>query len=397
MTIDTSTRPSATVTDDGYVARARAIAPIIEAEADKAEAEREVTQRAVDAIAEAGLFWQFVPESLGGGGGVSFPTFISTVEELTRADGSVGWISMILSLGNRDASLFLDPSTGLYTGESKAIIGGFAAPVGTAVEVDGGVRASAKRVPFGSGSTYMTHIILGVRMLDEAGEQIMLASGNPDIRTVRIPRDQVNFLGNWDVSGLVATGSYDYEVPEQFIPDELITQFGFWTEPGQPVEGYLLDSLAGGGAGHAGVALGLTKRALEEVVRITAGKARQGYPGPVDESPLFLDGLAKNDAAYRSAREYVLAIYGAAEEAAANTGQLPAELAARMRQATTHAHNVAQQVIDFAELWGGTQAFKNPSALGRVIRDFGVAKAHLFVDPISMTDAAPEILKSWKR
>ena len=396
MSIETPTRPAGSIADEDYVARARAIAPVIEAEADLAEAQREVTRRAVDAIAEAGLFWMFVPRSLGGGE-VSFPTFIRTVEEVTRADGSVGWITMILALGNRDASCFLDNGGGLYTDSSMAVIGGFAAPVGTAVEVDGGILASAKRVPFGSGSTHMTHIILGVRILDEAGEQVMLPDGHPDIRTGRIPRDQVVFHGNWDVSGLVATGSYDYEVPEQFIPDSLTTPFGFWTEPGEPIKGHLLDSLAGGGAGHAGVALGLTRRALEEVVQITAGKSRQGYPGPIDESPLFLDGLAKNDAAYHAAREYVLAVYGAAEESAATTGEVSAELAARMRQATTHAHNVAQQVIDFCQLWGGTQGFKNPSALGRVVRDFGVAKAHLFVDPISMTDAAPEILRGWKR
>ena len=32
-----------------------------------------------------------------------------------------------------------------------------------------------------------------------------------------VPRDRVEFAGNWDVMGLVGTGSFDYVVPEQVV------------------------------------------------------------------------------------------------------------------------------------------------------------------------------------
>src|SRR5699024_3057098 len=138
--------------------------------------------------------------------------------------------------------------------------------------------------------------------------------------------------------------------------------------------------------GHAGVALGLMRRALEEVVRINTGKKRQGYPAPVDEYPVFQSKFVTHEAAYWSARRHVLDAYARAEEAARTTGEVSAELTARMRQATTYAYDVGQTVIEFCHLWGGTQAFKAPSALGRCARDFAVARNHLYVDPISMVD-----------
>jgi hypothetical protein len=41
----------------------------------------------------------------------------------------------------------------------------------------------------------------------------------PDARIGFIPRNQVMFKGNW--MGMCGTGSYDLEVPEQFVPADM--------------------------------------------------------------------------------------------------------------------------------------------------------------------------------
>lgn len=379
-----------------YLARARAVSALVADEAAETETRAELTERTVRALKDSGLFWMLVPKNLGGGD-VDVSTAIEIIEEISAADGSTGWVLMILALGNRGGSLFLDDKEKLYGSPIKAILGGFAGPVGTAVEVTGGLRVKAPRVPFGSGSTHMTHISLAARVLDEKGEPKLLPSGRPDVRTAYVARESVNLLDDWDVTGLVATASQDYEVPEQFVSNGMVMRNEFWSDPHAPVPGDTLPRLAFGGAGHAGVILGLMHRALREVARINDGKTRQGYPAPVNEFPLFQSEFAKQEAAYRAARAYVLETYSAAEGSAASTGEISAELMSRMRQATTHAHDIAQSVISSCHLWGGTQAFKNPSALGRVLRDYMVAKNHMYVDPISMVDAAPEILLSWTR
>jgi len=314
---------------------------------------------------------------------------------VTRADGSTGWVLMIVALGNRNGSLYLGARDELWGNSKKSIICGFSAPVGTGRFVDGGIVIGAPRVPFGSGSDFATHLCLAARMLDENGAPILTADGQPEVRSGYIPIERINLLGGWDVSGMIATGSGDYEVPEQFVPEDLMMP-PFWVEPTKPTPGEHLDRSSSGGAGHCAVVLGLMKRALQEVARLTDGKGRQGYPVPVDEHALFRAGFAEHEAQYRAARAYVLEVFGEAEATARTQGEVPAEMVARIRQATTHAHTVAQAVIGFCDLWGGTQSFKGGGALNRCIRDFAVAKNHLYVDPISMVDAAPSIIQSWR-
>lgn len=41
----------------------------------------------------------------------------------------------------------------------------------------------------------------------------------PEMICYIVPADRVELKGNWDVMGLCGTGSYDYEVPEQFISE----------------------------------------------------------------------------------------------------------------------------------------------------------------------------------
>jgi len=397
MTLESTIEVRSGSSGNDYLQRAREIAPLIEAEADTAEAQTDVTPVVAQALKDTGLFWMFVPRQFGGGE-VDVTTAIEVMEEITRADGSTGWMFMATSIGTRNPSFWLSDEARqeLFGGEEKAICGGFGAPAGTAVEVEGGLRGKAARVPFGSGSTYITNIAAVMRLVDEDGKPVLGENGLQKTRTAYIPREGFNILGNWDVMGLVATGSYDYEVPEQFIPEKHTLAPASYLDGIKAVRGPLIDRASIGAAGHAAVALGLMKRALQEVIKITDGKSRTGYPTPVGEYPVFIDGFARQEAAYRSARAYVLEVYAEAEEAAATTGEVSAELVSRMRQAATWVTTVADEVVNFCHLWSGTQAVRNPSAMGRVTRDMSVAKNHLFVDPVTYTTTTAPILAAWR-
>jgi len=93
------------------------------------------------------------------------------------------------------------------------------------------------------------------------------------------------------------------------------------------------------------------KCALGEVAWITDGKKRVGYPGPVGDYPLFLHGFAKHDAMYRSARGYVLDVFGDAEAKAATGKPVTSVEQARIRQVSTWVHDVASEVVGFCRLW----------------------------------------------
>jgi alkylation response protein AidB-like acyl-CoA dehydrogenase len=138
------------------------------------------------------------------------------------------------------------------------------------------------------------------------------------------------------------------------------------------------------------------RRALHELAKLSEGKQRLGYPAPVDEYPVFLSEFAKHDATYQAARAYVLNVLREAQDYADREGSLAPELGSRVRQACTWAHQVAEPIVSFARLWAGTKGFREPSPLARVGRDAAVAVTHLQVDPITLVDAAPALLDSWK-
>ena len=73
-----------------WTARAQALAPVIEAAADRIEAERRIVPDVVAALHEAGMFHMLLPPSLGGGG-ADIVAFNEVIETIAAADASTAW------------------------------------------------------------------------------------------------------------------------------------------------------------------------------------------------------------------------------------------------------------------------------------------------------------------
>ena len=370
------------------VAAARGLAPLIEAEAQAAEAACALTPAVVDALDAAGLFGLMVPRELGGlEAGIC--TTLAVFEELSRADGSTGWSL----LANATSSAF----AGAYTGDDavrdmfrdghRAIHAGMYAPVGTAhvVDADGG-RAGYRisgHYRFGSGSDYATWIGGGALELRDGELAMNEATGMPVIRAFFLPKDRVAMRGNWDVMGLVATGSFDYDVDEQLV-DEGYT-FPLLTPTvhrGGPI--YRLGVLGLTSAGHAGFALGVGRRAIAELALIVQTKQRLGS-APVHDQQLFQFDFALHDAALLAARAFVFDVFGDAEATVMAGADVTPLQQQRLRQATTYATRVAADAVRFAYLWAGSDALRSPSALQRCFRDIHAGTQHVFVDNNTFT------------
>lgn len=388
-----------TSTDDipaDYLERAAVVAAVVEREADAIEETTTITAPVVQALRDANLFWMLVPTEYGGGG-LDIVTAFKVIQELSRADGSTGWAFMANSCSTAIAVGFM-PNEGaaeLWAGPDKAITAGMIVPTGRGVLVDGGYRVSG-RFQFASGSAHATHIGAGFIVYDEAGEILTDANGEPQMRISFIPRDQVAFQGNWNVMGLVGTGSYDYEVTDVFVP-ERFTMETFSTVPVRPETVYQLGLFGIGVGGHAPVALGLAQRALEEIAQITAAKVRPGYPEPVGDSELFRLDFARHEAQFRAAQAFVYEVFGDAQATVDADVPLNDEQRARMRQAATWVQEVAGDVVMFAHRWAGSATVRVPSALGRCVRDAAVATQHALIDRITLVDAAPAILPTYRK
>ncbi|HUV10023.1 MAG TPA: acyl-CoA dehydrogenase family protein [Acidimicrobiia bacterium] len=378
--------------DTDLVAAARALAPLIESEADAAELAGTMTVPVVQALHEAGLFGLMIPTALGGSE-ASILAVLEVFEELSRADGSTGWSHMANATAMSMAAVFTsdDACAAIFADAATRMpaIAGMFAPQGSAELGDDGNYVFTGRYGFASGSGHAAWISGGALVVHK-GEFVARADGMPEMRVAFVPRDQVEFLDNWDVLGLQGTGSYDYAL------HDVAVEAGF-TFPlldavahrGGPVYG--LSVLGITAAGHAGFALGVGKRGLEEVVRIVAGKARLGA-SPVRDQQLFQYELGLHDAAMRAARAVVFESFGEVEANLRDGREPGPEKRGRLRQVTTYATRVAAEAVRFAYTWAGSDALRQPSVLGRCFRDMHAGTQHLFVDNNTLSDAGALLL-----
>jgi alkylation response protein AidB-like acyl-CoA dehydrogenase len=221
-------------------------------------------------------------------------------------------------------------------------------------------------------------------------------AGRVEVRALVLPRDQVVFTGNWDVAGLAGTGSFDYTVPEQRIDDDFTFEVSC-TEPRRGRRLFEVGIFGLASLGHGAVALGIMARALEEIAALVPGKNRIGYGGPIGDHAVFQHEFTHHEAMYQAARAYLFQTFGEAQRILDGEAPLPDELRHRFRQALTYVHRVGPEVVNWCYRWAGTDALRNPHALGRCVRDMNGATQHLFVDPMTYVDAAPALMRAWQR
>ncbi len=287
---------------------ARNLRELIESEADQVEQSRSMTPPLVDALVESGLFRLLVPEKLGG-----FEADVSTIldvcEEISFADGSVGW-SFAQNTTVMAYSAYLDPDLALPLTRSRAAAGMFA-PLGVAHKENGGFRVSGKYL-FGSGCGH-ADFMGGTGMEIHDGEPPPFEDGLPLLRAFIVPVDRAVFKGNWDVMGLCGTGSFDYEIPEQFVEWGMTFSI-FETQPRSGGALYGLGPVPLGTISSVAWALGVANRALCEVVEIVnAGRTRMGS-APQREQQIFQRDLGIHTVALKAARLLAHESYGGAVE-----------------------------------------------------------------------------------
>ena len=92
--------------NDGYVAKASALAPLLMRDAEAAESQGRLTDAVVAALDDAGFSGMWVPEALGGA--EMWPVeSLEVLEALCHADGSAGWVVMAAQTGTGTGAAYL--------------------------------------------------------------------------------------------------------------------------------------------------------------------------------------------------------------------------------------------------------------------------------------------------
>jgi len=375
--------------DDAPVARARDLASLIETEADAAEDLTTTTAPVVDALKASDLFWIQVPRDLGGGE-VDPVTALAVFEEVAYADGSTGWSLMANVTSSAFAAIYTGETAAqaMFTNGVRGIHAGMLGPVGQARRVDGGYRVTGK-YQFGSGCAHADFIGAGTVEVDDDGTAQTSESGLPAMRVVLIPRDEIDFRGNWDVLGLSSTGSYDYVVDDVFVPEEYTYSL---LEPvqhrGGP--GFRIGLFSITAAGHAGFALGVGRRALDEIAKLANTRVRMAGFATIGTEQLFQYEFAKHELAMRAARGLVYETLAEVDAEARHLGP-GMVLPNRLRAAATYATDVATDAARFAYHWAGSAGLRH-GVIQRCVRDLLAGSQHIYVDNGTLTGYAQTML-----
>jgi alkylation response protein AidB-like acyl-CoA dehydrogenase len=332
------------------------------------EAMRCTPPRVVEALASAGLFQMFLPRAIGG---PELPPLVAfrAIEEISKADGSVGWSTMIATV----LSLF----TGwLDTDIARAMVGtpadlraaGSLRPQGEARETHGGYRVSG-RWNFASGVTYADWVYCTCRVMDGSAPR-MSAAAVPLTRAAWIPASAARIDDTWSVVGLRGTGSHDFIVDDIFVDKQHTSSFA---DP--PLEGGQLYNprtfFVTLWVVTAANALGIARGAIDTFVDL-AGRSSTSSPLPLRDRPAVQSRVAEAEAILSAARAFVLDAVGTVWDG----GPDQSLAIAKARLAITHGMHEAVRAVDLVFHAAGTNAIFSGNPLERHFRDIHVVVQH---------------------
>jgi len=367
-----------------YLRAARELRALIASDAAEADG-APMPRTSVDGLVAADLFGIMSPREIGGAE-LPLVDVIEIFAEVARADGSAGWCHMAGASAIAYFAAYCPDSFVREVFSSRVpLAAGQFFPNGTAVRDGGGYRISGK-YQFGSGIQHAEWVAVGAFATPDG------SGGQAEMICALMPAEQARIKGNWEVLGLQSTASYDYDVEDVWV-DEAAT-FRLLT-PTRHRGGliYELGVLPLTAVGHAGFAIGVVRRALDELRSIAKSKHRMGASSSLVESEYFLRELGTLEGRARAAKAWILESFSGLEEHVRATGECDPLLANEVRQATVHATQDGADVVRTAYLLAGTSALRK-GGLERCFRDIHAGSQHFFASPTPTLDFARDLMKS---
>ncbi len=363
---------------------AHSFAPKIESLRDQVEHQRQVPPSLISEMADAGIFRMTIPRGLGGDelGVIPFCRF---VEEMSRSDGSTGWVAMIGAGGGVFAEyLPAMAARQIFGTDPRLISAGALAPRGRAVPVEGGYRLSGQW-PLASGCPEASWFFAGAFIATDAGPRAG-PDGGPDLHLFFLPKADCEIIDTWDSLGLRGTASHDFRVDQAFVPE----QFKFSVRHSRPTRsesqyrGPLIDVLA---PPVAAVALGIARAAIDEFVVVAATKVPTFGVTALRDRGTIQAKVAQAEALLRSARAF---FYEVLEDLRATMarGEEPTATQAALRQLScTHAALAAADAVDLIYSAAGATAVYARSRIERCFRDVHSVTQHAAVSALGYEQA----------
>ncbi len=354
-----------------YVARARALGPLLAAAADEIEQNRELPAAIVSALIDNGLFRLLQPRTLGGAE-LDPVTYVQVVEQIASHDASTGWC-VEQANGCSMVAAYLDPEIAeeIFGPPNGIVAWGPVGPAELRV-VPGGFRLTGAW-NFASGSHHASWLGAHVAARGPDGAPLLRGDGAEMLRTLLFPKSAATMTDIWHVVGLRGTGSDRYSVTDLFVPERYAVLRDPQVAPLQPGRLYCFSSSNMYAAGVAAVALGIGRGMIADFTELATEKVPRGGRQRLCENQVIQSQLAQAEARLGSARAYLLSGLAEIWEAAAATGQLDLQQNAMIRLASTWAIHQAREVVNTLYHGAGATAIFDDRPFERRFRDMHTA------------------------
>lgn len=352
---------------------ARDFAPRIRLVYEQIEADRRLPPILINALAEAGFFRMFIPQTLNGLE-TDLPTSLEVFEEMAKVDGSVGWSTMIGATGGL-VSAYVRPDIAqtIYGSNLRVITGGALAPTGKAIAVDGGYRVTG-RWQFNSGCQHCAWL-MGTCLIFDGDTQRKGSHGEPIATMMIFPATDATIIDTWAVAGLRGSGSHDIAVNDIFVPDgyhaSLATDHPYHKGPLYrfPIFGLLAVAVAS-------IALGMARGAINTLKELAPKKRLTTTRKRMAEREVVQMQVAQAEGLLRSSRAFLFTTVQDVWDDVCGHNTPTLEQRALLRLAATQAGVQAAQAIDLMYNAAGTSAIWANNPLQRHFRDVHVVTQH---------------------
>ena len=249
-----------------------------------------------DAMAKAGIYRMFVPQSLGGL--ETSPLVSSQVfETLAQGDAACGWVAFIAATsGSSLARIETSVAKQMFTSPETMLAGVFA-PNGKAVKTGDDYILNGQW-QWGSGTQNADWVLAGSMVIDPQQP----ADTKPRAHMCLVPKDAIEFLDTWHSTGLRGTGSTDFKLTDHRVPSAHIVGLEVRKMPDTPLFQFPNFTLLALGIGA--VSMGIARAALNEFVGLAQQKKRISSSSTIAERSRTQMQIATAEAKLRSARAF---------------------------------------------------------------------------------------------
>jgi alkylation response protein AidB-like acyl-CoA dehydrogenase len=371
---------------DALLQKARSLFDLLSNEAAAGDARGALTDRTIAALRNDDFFALVLPKCFGGVEANPVAA-LRVFEELSRADGSTGWVFMAAGLCIATGAAFLGESAAeeIFGGDTVPIIAGHGGPNGTAVVEGDGFRLSGNW-RYGSGTKHADFIHSGAVVIED-GVARRGPDGQPEVRAFVTPRRDAALASDWNVLGLRATGSVDYTITDLFVPEEFSHPVGVL----QPKRGgnlYLIGLLGFAVIGHTGFALGVGRRALDEIAAFA--REQSGPTGRLRDSDSFREHYGAAEAQFRAARALIYETWADIEISLARGEVMSTRQITLARLSMSHITSTVAEICNFAYRTGGGVALRD-GPIQRCFRDIHAGTQHLHAHPLILRESGREL------